>query len=185
MDKITNIEYDKDYIKLEISNKIIYKIPKSDSYIKNLLEKGINENRRLEKDIKFYDTCANICIYPTWIALGFLVYGVISNFIAMDLILIFAGCMAGVSLVGTAVFKIVSNKINKKVNNNEHFMKIYEYAKNGGKANNLQNQNTKRNVKTSDNNQMSSVHKNNYNYNTYHFNREQIIQDEQIQQKKR
>lgn len=185
MDKITNIEYNKDYIKLEISNKIIYKIPNNNDYIKNLLQKGINENQGLEKDIKFYDNCANICIYPTWIALGFLVYGVISKFILLDLILILAGGMAGISLVGTAVFKIMSHKSENKANNNKNFIKIYEYAKNGGRVNNLQSNNTKQDIKNSNHNQMSSTNKNNYNYNNYHLNREQIIQDEEVHQRKR
>lgn len=132
MSKIKNIEYNNEYITLETENNI-YRIPNNNTYVRNLLYKGIDSNKSLDKDIKFYDNCATISVYPIWIALAFVIYGIATKFILLDLIMIGAGGMAGLSLLGTTVFKFVEKKLKNKANNNEYFTQIYEYAKNGGK----------------------------------------------------
>ena len=106
MGKIKNIEYNNEYIQIEASDRYNYKIPNNNSYIRNLLNNGIRENENLEKDIEYYNKCANICMYPIWIAAGMLAYGLISKFILLDLVLIVCGAQVGLSLLGITVFKI-------------------------------------------------------------------------------
>ncbi len=198
MDKINNIEYDSEYIKIESSDKYIYKIPNNNSYVRDLLYKGIGDNKELAKDIKYYDKCADICIYPIWIALGFLIYGLATNFILLDMVLIGCGGIAGLSLVGTTIFKIASKKLKNKANNNEYFTKLYEYAISGGKTKDKQKtaQNVKLNEYSKSGKQIiqdepikrnQSVQNNSIkrNENEYHLNKNQIIQDEEIYQRKR
>lgn len=200
MTKIKNIEYNSEYIEIESSDKYVYKIPNNNSYVRNLLYKGISANEEFAKYIKYYDKCADICIYPTWIALGFLVYGLATNFILLDLVLIGCGGLSGLSLVSTIIFKTVSKNLKNKANNNEFFTKLYEYAISGGKTNDKQKQKTSQNVKLNDYSkkgkqivQDESIRRNQsvqnnlvkVKENIYHLNKNQIIQDEEVHQRKR
>lgn len=200
MSKIKNIDYNSEYIEIESSDKYIYKIPNNNSYVRDLLYKGISINKELNKDIKYYDKCADICMYPIWIALGFLIYGLATNFILLDMVLIACGGIAGLSLVGTTIFKIASKKLKNKANNNEYFTKLYEYAKSGGKIKDNQKQKTSQNVKMNEYSNSrkqivqdepirrnQSVQNNSVKVkeNIYHLNKNQIIQDEEVHQRKR
>ena len=200
MKKIKNIEYNSEYIEIESSDKYIYKIPNNNSYVRELLYKGISMNKELNKNIKYYDKCANICMYPIWISLGFILYGLATNFLLLDMVLIACGGVTALSLVGTNIFKLVSKNSKEKADNNEYFTKIYEYALNGGKNKENKKQQSLKNVKS---NEYSKTKKqiiqdkpiiekqknqNNlgiYNYNGYHLNKNQIIQDEPTFQRKR
>lgn len=203
MEKIKGIEYNNEYIELETSDKYIYKIPNNNSYVRNLLYNGIKNNKQLDKDIKYYDKCADICIYPIWVSVGFLVYSIVTNFILLDMILIGCGALTGLSLLGTTVFKLVNRNLKIKANNNEYFIKLYEYAKSGGKSKDdkkmsiqKNNQNVKSNqyaksgkqiiqdepIRKRQSTQTSSIE---LSENIYHLNKNQIIQDEEVHQRKR
>lgn len=197
MDKINNIEYDNEYIKIESSDKYIYKIPNNNSYVRDLLYKGISANKKINKDIKYYDKCSDICIYPILGSLGFVLYALATNFILLDLILIGCGGVTGLSLVGTGVFKLVSKNLKEKANNNEYFSKLYEYAISGGKIKDKNKQQTSKSIKSEQyqksKNQIiqdKTINRNQNNlsktnYNTYHLNKNQIIQDEEVLKRKR
>ena len=157
-------------------------------------------NKQLNKDIKYYDKCADICVYPIWVSLGFILYGLATNTLVLDLIMMLSGGIVGLSLTGTIVFKMVSKKFKDMANNNEYFTKIYEYALNGGKNKENKKQDSLINVKSNEyaKNKTQIIQdepirktqniQNNLdqsNYNEYHLNRNQIIQDEEITQRKR
>lgn len=200
MDKIKNIEYNNEYIEIESSNQYLYKIPNNNSYIRELLYKGINENKELYNDIKYYNKCANICMYPIWVALGILIYALVTNFILLDMILIGCGVLSGLSLMGTTIFKMVSKKLNNQANNNEYFTRIYEYAISGGKIKDNKKQKEYQSVKLNEYSKKGKqiiqdepiirkqIIQNDLvklNENEYRLNKNQIIQDEEVHQKKR
>ena len=200
MNKIKNVEYNSEYIEIESSDKYIYKIPNNNSYVRDLLYKGISMNKELNRDIKYYDKCADICMYPIWVSLGFVLYGLATNFILLDMVLIACGGITALSLVGTNIFKLVSKNLKEKADNNEYFTKIYEYALNSGKNKENKKQQSLKNVKSNEysktkkqiiqdepirRNQNIQNNLQKSNYNEYHLNRKQIIQDEELPQRKR
>lgn len=187
MDKIKNIKYNNEYIEIESSDKYIYKIPNNNSYIRSLLYKGINSNKELNNDIKFCDKCADICVYPICVALGCLAYGFITNFLVLDLLMILCGGMSAIALTGVTVFKLISNNIKTKANNNEYFTKIYEYAINGGKIDNKKQNNVKQTNKSIDSSKKTAIiqNTNQKNNNLYNLPQGDIIQNEETHQRKR
>lgn len=200
MNKINNIEYNNEYVEIESSDKYIYKIPNNNSYVRDLLYKGISMNKELNKYIKYYDKCADICMYPIWVSLGFVLYALATNFILLDMVLIACGGITALSLVGTNVFKLASKNLKEKANNNEYFTKIYEYALSGGKTKENKRKESLRNVRSNEyskskkqiiqdepirRNQNIQNNLGKSNYSGYHLNKSQIIQDEEIHQRKR
>lgn len=187
MKKIENIEYNNEYIKIESADNYIYKIPNNNSYVRNLLYKGISVSQEMKQTINFCNKCSNICLLPIWVALGFVAYGVMTNFIALDLLLILCGGMTTIALTGRMVFKSVEKKLKKKAKNNEYFTKLYEYAINGGKINNKKQNKMKQNNKQANYSKTTAIIKNNnqINNSSYNLTRNNIVQDEEVHQRKR
>lgn len=179
MNKIKNIKYKNNYIEIEVKD-YVYKIPVKSDYVKKLVNKAVIENKDLYKDIKYYDKCANICLYPIWLAVGLLLYGIMSNFILMNLMLFCCGGITGLSLIGTSIFKIASKKLKDEANNNEYFTKLYEYALTGKKESS--NERTKQTVKSNVVEKNTPAKSSNIRY---HLVNNEIMQDEVNHTRKR
>ena len=187
MAKIKNVEYNNNYIELEVKNKYIYKIPINE-YSKNLFNKAINQNKFLYKDIKYYEKCADISLFPIWLATPILIYGIITNFILLDLIFIATVGMVGISLLSTSIFKIASKKLKNQANNNEYFTKLYEYALTGKKDKKYEKQKIVKNIQSSryskKGSQIIQDEPLRATKNQYHLSSNEIIQDEIVASRK-
>lgn len=184
MNAIRHIECINDSIKMTIKDNYELNIPVKNEYTKNLINKALASNKFIEKDIKFYNRCANISLFPVWLSAILLLTGISLNFIAMDLVLICCGGMTAVSLMTNGVLKLVTTKLRQKANNNPYWTELYNYALNSIKNNNDSK------VKTNEINEVSKnkqeiVQKTSVNNSVYHFTRNEIIQDEVEHAKKR
>lgn len=201
MGKIKKIEYDDNKINMDIGDYIL-KIPVDDSRVKDLVSKAESANKDIKKDIKYYDKWGSVCLYPVWVAAALTIYGFCTNFILLDMIMIICGGMSLAALSGYAMCKIITNKLSVKANNNEYWLDLYDYVT--GKKKEKQNEKT--NNKTTVNTRNYKVQRNSefsrrksqiiqdapitrinipVGASLYHYNKDDIIQDEIVNGRKR
>ena len=161
MEKIKKIIIENENIKMEFGDREL-SIPLKQDYVKKIINKALEESKEDLQNLSFYKKCANICLYPLLGAIGMFIGAYVAKFIAMDLVLIMCGGLAGMSLVGYSVFKFAEAKTEEHAYNNEYWLEIRDLAINKIKHG---KDNKKKKTVTKTNNYQKSNNKVNHFYN--------------------
>lgn len=190
MVKIKDILIDNNDVSMETNDGYIVNVPIKDSYSLNLFSKAYSDTKYDLKNIKYYNKCADISLFPIWISLGLLIAGYITKFPVMDMILIDCGGMSSLSLLSFATFKLATKVLKNKVCNNSYWCELYNYSLDGNKINTKSNSKCK-SVKNNKSNEYSMKRDKiiqdvpiKRTDSTYHLNSNEIIQDEFVYYKR-